>query len=121
MNTEIRTETTYTLADLTDLQMDTLTQALRCYNRCLTQDDNAGHSVTADIDDLLEVFPEKFRAHCDYTRQVGGTLEMLLEGLIADIHRDVANHTQGEVTEASYTETQADALQTAQRLQGLLK
>ena len=38
MNTEIRTETTYTLADLTDLQMDTLTQALRCYNRCLTQD-----------------------------------------------------------------------------------
>ena len=118
---DTRNNTTYTLRDLSQSDMSLLTGALQCYARCLTQEDDAGHSISFDIFCLLQVFPEKFRARCDYIRQAGGTLEMLLEVLIADIHRDVAIHTQGEVTEASYTETQADALQTAQRLQDLLK
>jgi hypothetical protein len=62
VNTEANTETLYTLKDLTKLEMDTLFQALRVYERSLTVEDNRGHCISSDIEDVLQNFPPEFAA-----------------------------------------------------------
>src|SRR5947209_17275522 len=56
----------WALATLDSLSVDTLYIALKVYDRSLTPDDNCGHSVSADIQDLLNLFPENARQRYDY-------------------------------------------------------
>ena len=61
VNTEANTETLYTL-NLTKLEMDTIWTALRVYERSLTVEDNRGHCISSDIEDVLQKFPPEFAA-----------------------------------------------------------